>query len=432
MGKVQGLEVQPRPGIHGLPVGPKPLAQPPALPPQDPGQWAGEGGVILYPSHQPPELLCWGIPVKYLCLYWGTGKHWGLPERKQAGPSPSLRPGLWRPLPWGRCQAGAQECGFPSAHTLGGEAEQPTPTGSRVEAGEDRPGCWAPSVAPQDQSTRSAGPHLCSLPGQGTGRGTGLVCPRTGREELRSQRLSGSTALTPQTLTRAGTTTETCLGHAVAAYGAGKRVARPGHGHGGRPGAPARSPPGDPRADPGPGLCGRPCGPGAPSRPAARRPPRAWHLSAPPRDKQHMTPAPAAGRDPGSPPPQPAHSSAGFPSLLCPPPTPSAHLVAAGLPERLGGGHGGDLPGAGSGGVRRRPADPERARGCPRPSPGPRAEGGGLAPRGRQQQRRQRPAPARAARAGAGARGGGPARARTRPGARAVPTRAGERPGNCC
>ena len=32
---------------RGLPASPKPLAQPPALPPQDPAQWAGEGGVIL-------------------------------------------------------------------------------------------------------------------------------------------------------------------------------------------------------------------------------------------------------------------------------------------------------------------------------------------------------------------------------------------------
>lgn len=37
-------------------------AQPPAFPPQDPGQWVGEGGVILYPSYQPPELLCWEDP----------------------------------------------------------------------------------------------------------------------------------------------------------------------------------------------------------------------------------------------------------------------------------------------------------------------------------------------------------------------------------
>lgn len=41
-------------GIHeACCVGPKPLAQPPAFPPQDPRQWAGEGGVILYPSHKP-------------------------------------------------------------------------------------------------------------------------------------------------------------------------------------------------------------------------------------------------------------------------------------------------------------------------------------------------------------------------------------------
>lgn len=32
---------------QGLPVSPKPLAQPPTLPPQESGQWAGEGGVIL-------------------------------------------------------------------------------------------------------------------------------------------------------------------------------------------------------------------------------------------------------------------------------------------------------------------------------------------------------------------------------------------------
>lgn len=186
MGKVQGLEVQPRPGIHGLPVGPKPLSQPPVLPPQDPGQWAGEGGVILYPSHQPPELLCWGIPVKYLCLYWGTGKHWGLPERKQAGPSPSLGPGLWLPLPWGRCQAGAQECGFLSAHTLGGEAEQPTPTGRRVEAGEDRPGCWGPFCGPTGPKHPScwASPPQPSQAGHRKGDRAGVSQDRKGGAQI--------------------------------------------------------------------------------------------------------------------------------------------------------------------------------------------------------------------------------------------------------
>lgn len=109
-----------------------------------------------------------------------------------------------------------------------------------------------------------------------------------------------------------------------------------------------------------------------------------------------MTPAPAAGRDPGSPPPQPAHSSAGVPSLPCPPPTPSAHLVASGLPERLSGGHGGDLPGAGRGGVRRRPADPERARGLPPPLAG--------SPGGRR--RTRAPGAAAAAAPAAGARPG--------------------------
>ena len=62
------------------------------------------------------------------------------------------------------------------------------------------------------------------------------------------------------------------------------------------------------------------------SRPVNRRPARAWHLSAPPRDKQHMIPAPAASRpppsganrDPGSPPHCPAHSSAGQDSNLVP------------------------------------------------------------------------------------------------------------------
>nr|XP_060503583.1 protein INCA1 isoform X3 [Panthera onca] len=166
------------------------------------------------------------------------------------------------------------------------------------------------------------------------------------------------------------------------------------------------------------------------SRPAARRPPWAWHLSAPPRDKQHMTAALAAGRGPRLPAPRPAHSTAGVPSLPARPPLPPA-LTSSPRGSRSGsaGSTGATFPGRG----RRRRAGPERAPGGPRPSPGARAAGGGLAPRGRRQQerqrRRQRPAPARAARAGAGARGGGPAGARTRAGARAVPTPARERPG---
>lgn len=112
MGKVQGLEVQSRPGIRRA-CGPKPLAQPPALPPQDPGQWAGEGGVILHPSSPGSG---WRKPG-YLSL-WGREGNPGicLPEKGetgkgQAGFGPCLRLMLWRPLPWGRCQPGAQECG---------------------------------------------------------------------------------------------------------------------------------------------------------------------------------------------------------------------------------------------------------------------------------------------------------------------------------
>lgn len=141
---------------------------------------------------------------------------------------------------------------------------------------------------------------------------------------------------------------------------------------------------------------------------------RAWHLSAPPRDKQHMTrlsgqPAlPGRAHEDPAPAPQPDTFLRGRPSL----PSPSSHFAAAGLPERLARRTETNFPGSG----RRERGDPGPVRGCPRPSPGPRAAGGRFTPRGRQQKRRQRPAPARAARAGAGARGGEPAGARTRAG----------------
>lgn len=77
------------------------------------------------------------------------------------------------------------------------------------------------------------------------------------------------------------------------------------------------------------------------SRPANRQPARAWHLSAPPQGKQHMIRLPR----------QPAHEKCCKPGPRLPAPLPgtflrgrplphprfpSSHLVAAGLPERLG------------------------------------------------------------------------------------------------
>lgn len=86
-------------GIHkACPVGPKPLAQPPALPPQDPGQWAGEGGVILYPSHKPQ-----GSTTGRPRIPGGSG---GLHERgkegKEAGWS-QPQPGASATAPGARC-----------------------------------------------------------------------------------------------------------------------------------------------------------------------------------------------------------------------------------------------------------------------------------------------------------------------------------------
>lgn len=84
-----------------------------------------------------------------------------------------------------------------------------------------------------------------------------------------------------------------------------------------------------------PGLSGRPCGPVLLSspKPAAAR---AWHLSAPPRNKQHMIPAlePRSRRRTPAPRPPTRHIP---PRASLPSPLPSPHLGAAGLPERLGG-----------------------------------------------------------------------------------------------
>lgn len=104
MGKVHGLGVQSRTGIHRA-GGPKPLAQPPALPPQDPGQWAGEGGVILHPSSQDTCLHGEGrgtrgsVSLKRERRERGS-QVWPLPEASAMastalGKVPDWSPGMW-------------------------------------------------------------------------------------------------------------------------------------------------------------------------------------------------------------------------------------------------------------------------------------------------------------------------------------------------
>lgn len=101
---------------QGLPVAPNPLPSPQhfLLRIQDNGQ--GRAGSSCIHPRQGSSVEEARIPVS---LWGGEGNTGVCPpekgeerrEGKQAGPSPCLRLMLWRPLPWGRCQAGAQECG---------------------------------------------------------------------------------------------------------------------------------------------------------------------------------------------------------------------------------------------------------------------------------------------------------------------------------
>lgn len=104
-------------------------------------------------------------------------------ERKQAGPSSSLGPVLWHPLPWGKCQSGARNVGDPVPTPCEERLSSPHPQTTGWEGCEERSEVLSPLLWPQRASNPCpAGPHLTSLSGQGMGGVRGLVCLRTGRE----------------------------------------------------------------------------------------------------------------------------------------------------------------------------------------------------------------------------------------------------------
>lgn len=70
------------------PQTPRPAPQHFLLRIQDNGQ--GRVGSSCIHHTNAPGLFCWGTPVKYLRVYWGRKKGWGLPQEEtgMSGPQP--------------------------------------------------------------------------------------------------------------------------------------------------------------------------------------------------------------------------------------------------------------------------------------------------------------------------------------------------------
>lgn len=142
----------------------------------------GHGRVGTSCIHTNPQGSSVRGSLQNTCAF--TGARESTAKKRQAGPSPSLGPTL---CPGEGARQEPRNVGAPVL----------TPWEERLSSPRPRAGGWKPArqtgmlgrlLWPQGRNRLTAGPHLGSLPGQGTGRGTGLVCPRTGREELRSQR----------------------------------------------------------------------------------------------------------------------------------------------------------------------------------------------------------------------------------------------------
>lgn len=87
----------------------------------------------------------------------------GLPERKQAGPRPTLGLELWSPVPEEGARLEPRNVGdrVPTPWEERLSSPRPQTAGWRI-AKKDQ-GCWAPSCGPKGPNLCPAVPHLTSL-----------------------------------------------------------------------------------------------------------------------------------------------------------------------------------------------------------------------------------------------------------------------------